>query len=97
MSGGLAYVLDERGDFAERRCNRTGVDLEPLPAADAEPLRALIARHVEATGSPRGEWVLENWEQMLPKFVKIFPQEYKRVLGQRIGQVKVPPLAVGAH
>jgi hypothetical protein len=35
---------------------------------------------VETTGSPRGKWILENWEQMLPKFVKVFPQEYKRVL-----------------
>jgi glutamate synthase domain-containing protein 3 len=97
MSGGLAYVLDERGDFAERRCNRAGVDLETVPEADGELLRALIARHVELTGSPRGEWVLENWEQMLPKFVKIFPKEYKRVLGQREGQVTGRPMAVGAR
>jgi glutamate synthase domain-containing protein 3 len=41
----------------------------------------LIARHVEATGSPRGKWILENWTQMLPKFIKVFPHEYKRVLG----------------
>ena len=39
------------------------------------------SNHVEATASPRGKWVLENWENMLPKFVKVFPHEYKRVLG----------------
>ena len=91
MSGGLAYVLDEKGDFAERRCNHAGVDLEPVPAEDVEPLRALIERHVEYTGSPRGQWALENWEQMLPKFVKVFPHEYKRVL-----KAARQPVAVGA-
>jgi glutamate synthase (NADPH) large chain len=82
MSGGLAYVLDEQADFAERRCNPGGVDLEPVPAEDAGTLWSLIASHVEYTGSPRGKWILENWEMMLPKFVKVFPQEYKRVLGR---------------
>jgi glutamate synthase domain-containing protein 3 len=81
MSGGLAYVLDEKGDFAERRCNRAAVDLEAVPPEDVERLRELIARHVEATGSPRGTWVLDNWENMLHKFIKIFPHEYKRVMG----------------
>jgi len=85
MSGGLAYVLDEKGDFAERRCNHAGVDLEPVPVEDVERLRGLIARHVDATGSPRGKWILENWEQMLPKFIKVFPHEYKRVLVGQAG------------
>jgi len=81
MSGGLAYVLDEQGDFAARRCNQAGVDLEPVPGEDVASLRDLIERHADSTGSPRGKWVLENWEQMLPKFIKVFPHEYKRVLG----------------
>jgi glutamate synthase domain-containing protein 2/glutamate synthase domain-containing protein 1/glutamate synthase domain-containing protein 3 len=81
MSGGIAYVLDEKGDFKERRCNGAAVDLEPVPAEDVAMLRATIDRHVEVTGSPRGKWVLENWENMLPQFVKVFPREYKRVLG----------------
>jgi glutamate synthase domain-containing protein 3 len=82
MSGGIAYVLDERGDFAEKRCNRAGVDLEPvMETADIELLRGLIAKHFEYTGSPRAEWILDNWSTMLPKFVKVFPHEFKRVLG----------------
>ena len=81
MSGGIAFVLDEKGDFAEKRCNTAGVDLEPVGEADAGILHGLIYRHVESTASPRGTWVLENWEQMLPQFVKVFPHEYKRVLG----------------
>jgi glutamate synthase domain-containing protein 3 len=40
----------------------------------------VIARHAEATHSPQAKWILENWEQVLPKFVKVFPKEYKRVL-----------------
>ncbi len=83
MSGGLAYVLDEDRDFAEKRCNRAAVDLEPVPDEDAAMLRSLIERHVAATGSPRGRRVLENWEQVLPRFLKVFPHEYKRVLTER--------------
>jgi glutamate synthase domain-containing protein 3 len=81
MSGGIAYVLDEKGDFAERRCNPASVDLETVPEEDVELLLGMIGRHVETTGSPRGKWVLENWDNMLPKFIKVFPKEYKRVLG----------------
>ncbi len=83
MSGGIAFVLDEKGDFAEKRCNTAAVDLESVSEADAGLLHGLIYRHVECTASPRGTWILENWEQMLPKFVKVFPHEYKRVLGIR--------------
>jgi glutamate synthase domain-containing protein 2/glutamate synthase domain-containing protein 1/glutamate synthase domain-containing protein 3 len=82
MSGGLAYVLDEQGDFAERRINPAGVDLEPVPEQEVTPLYNLILRHADATGSPRARWILESWEQMLPKFLKVFPHEYKRVLSQ---------------
>jgi glutamate synthase domain-containing protein 3 len=79
MSGGIAYVLDEPGDFAEKRCNTAAVDLEPVDG-DAALLRNLIERHFEFTGSPRAKWILENWSSMLPKFIKVFPHEYKRVL-----------------
>ena len=82
MSGGIAYVLDEKGDFAEERCNMGGVDLEPvMEPDDVRTLRHWITRHAEATGSPKAKWVLENWTEMLPKFLKVFPHEYKRVLG----------------
>jgi glutamate synthase domain-containing protein 3 len=82
MSGGFAFVLDETGEFASISCNAAGVDLEPVQnEADITALRNLIARHVDYTGSPRAEWILENWSEMLPKFVKVFPHEYKRVLG----------------
>jgi glutamate synthase domain-containing protein 3 len=89
MSGGIAYVLDEKGDFAEKRCNIAAVDLEAVPSEDIDLLYGLINSHVEATSSPRGKWVLENWENMLPKFIKVFPHEFKRVLGIARQQVAV--------
>jgi glutamate synthase domain-containing protein 2/glutamate synthase domain-containing protein 1/glutamate synthase domain-containing protein 3 len=82
MSGGVAYVFDERFDFADKRCNLAAVDLDPVAAEeDTTLVRTLIARHVELTGSRRGRWILDNWAEMLPRFVKIFPHEYKRALG----------------
>jgi glutamate synthase domain-containing protein 3 len=49
--------------------------------ADIETLRFWIARHAEHTGSPRANWILESWDAILPLFVKVFPKEYRRVLG----------------
>jgi glutamate synthase (NADPH/NADH) large chain len=91
MTGGIAFVLDENGEFASVRCNRAGVDLEPVvEQADIHGLETLITRHFEATGSPRAKWVLENWVTMLPKFVKVFPHEYKRVLGIARSEPRAP-------
>ena len=81
MTGGIAYVLDETGEFKGTRCNKASVDLETLEEKDAAEVRYWIARHAEHTESPRANWILENWDSLLPKFVKVFPHEYKRVLG----------------
>jgi glutamate synthase domain-containing protein 3 len=81
MSGGIAYVLDESGQFAQYRCNKTSVGLEQVfDPQDQEMLQTTIYRHFDATGSPRARWILENWNSMLPKFVKVFPHEFKRVM-----------------
>jgi glutamate synthase (NADPH/NADH) large chain len=81
MTGGIAYVLDQAGDFAFR-CNQAEVDLEPVTnRRDIETLYQLIVRHGELTGSPQARWIVENWETTLARFVKVFPHEYKRVLG----------------
>jgi glutamate synthase (NADPH) large chain len=82
MTGGIAYVLDRTGEFAAVCCNRTDVDLEPATEPkDVETLRRMIARHAEVTDSPQAKWILKHWESTLPKFIKVFPHEYKRVLG----------------
>ncbi|MGC9224212.1 MAG: glutamate synthase large subunit [Terracidiphilus sp.] len=93
MSGGVAYVYDDQGDFSTRRSNTSSVDLEPLvEPADVEQVRDLLVRHRDATGSPRAAWVLEHWADAQPKFIKVFPHEYKRVLGvARAQSVYAPP------
>ena len=63
-------------------CNRTDVDLEPVTdSKDIEMLHRLITRHAELTDSPQAKWILKHWDATLPKFIKVFPHEYKRVLG----------------
>jgi glutamate synthase (NADPH) large chain len=82
MSGGIAYVYDDQGDFSTRRCNKASVDLEPLvEAADIDQVRSLLARHRDLTGSPRAAWIVEHWADCQSHFTKVFPHEYKRVLG----------------
>jgi glutamate synthase domain-containing protein 3 len=82
MSGGIAYVFDERGDFTEKRCNLASVDLEPvIEPRDVELVRGLIGKQYELTGSKRAGNILETWNEVLPRFIKIFPHEFKRVLG----------------
>jgi glutamate synthase domain-containing protein 3 len=89
MNGGIAYVLDEGGDFAEKRCNMAGVDLDPLADEDVTLLQGLISKHADLTQSPRAKWILECWEQMLPKFIKVFPHEYKRALAAKPSREEV--------
>jgi glutamate synthase (NADPH) large chain len=80
MSGGVAYVLDEGGGFA-RLVNPQMVALQQLEdAAEIAALRALIQNHVTYTRSARGQQVLEAWEANVPKFVKVMPKDYQRML-----------------
>jgi glutamate synthase (ferredoxin) len=79
MSGGVAYILDEDADFAIR-CNAQMVGLEKVEADEVEELRLLIKRHAEATKSQNAYRVLAQWDEMVPKFVKVMPKDYKRVL-----------------
>ena len=79
MSGGIAYVLDPTGTFAQR-CNPGMVDLETLDDEDDELVRRLVRRHVDHTASANGQAVLEQWETARPAFVKVMPRDYKRVL-----------------
>jgi glutamate synthase (NADPH) large chain len=83
MSGGIAYVLDEEDRF-EKLYNPEMVDLEAVDSEESiSHLRGLIERHLHWTGSTAAERVLENWEEMLPKFVKVMPKDLKRVLQER--------------
>ncbi|HYT46851.1 MAG TPA: glutamate synthase-related protein, partial [Burkholderiales bacterium] len=88
MSGGFAYVLDVDGEFA-RRCNTAMVDLEPLVESDDEAaVKRLIENHARYTNSRRAAEILEKWAQYRPRFVKVFPKEYRRALAE-LSQKKV--------
>ncbi len=92
MSGGIAYVLDEKGHFGDR-CNKSMVDLLPVKGTeDAAELKGLIAKHAELTGSAVAKKILDKWEVYLPQFVKVFPQEYQRALAdwEKKRKVEVP-------
>ena len=80
MSGGVAYVLDEKGVFPGL-CNQEMVDLEPLESEDdVAYVRGLIEDHVRYTGSDRGEYVLDHWPELQGSFVKVMPVDYRRAL-----------------
>jgi glutamate synthase domain-containing protein 3 len=80
MSGGVAYVYDEAGDFTTRRCNLASVSFEEPDEGDALELRALVSEHAERTGSEVAQRLLADWEASLERFVKVMPNDYRRVL-----------------
>jgi glutamate synthase (ferredoxin) len=80
MSGGVAYVLDESGQFP-KQCNLQMVALERLTDADEiEVVWKLVQRHRTYTDSARAASVLASWDRLVPKFVKVLPKDYQRVL-----------------
>jgi glutamate synthase domain-containing protein 2/glutamate synthase domain-containing protein 1/glutamate synthase domain-containing protein 3 len=92
MSGGIAYVLDEAGDFP-RRCNQEMVNLERLTdASEIQEVKDMIRQHAEYTNSELAWRVLADWEHKIPKFVKVIPKDYKRML-QAIERVQAAGLS----
>jgi glutamate synthase (NADPH/NADH) large chain len=104
MSGGIAYVLDERGTFAER-CNLAMVALEPVHSeieqeakvprdlwhrglADEVLLKGLLEKHARYAGSEHAKRILADWAAYRGKFVKVFPNEYRRALGELAAKQK---------
>ncbi len=80
MSGGIAYVLDIDGTFPPL-VNQEMVELEDLgDPADQDTVLTMIRKHVKYTGSTRGQWVLDNWDDVVRKFVKVMPTDYKLAL-----------------
>ncbi|MFH1208024.1 MAG: glutamate synthase large subunit [Candidatus Omnitrophota bacterium] len=80
MSGGIAYVLDESQLF-DTRCNLEMVDLEPVAEKeDREFLKTTIERHAKFTGSQYAKAILASWDEMLPRFVKVMPMDYKKAM-----------------
>jgi glutamate synthase (ferredoxin) len=83
MSGGIAYVLDEDGDFATR-VNLETIDLDPLDAEDLEFLQRMVRNHFKYTRSQKADSILRKWDTYAPKFVKVFPKDYKRAQTERV-------------
>jgi glutamate synthase (ferredoxin) len=80
MSGGVAYVLDEKGDFVTR-CNHAMVDVGPLEeSGEVQEVKTMIEKHFKYTGSTRAKKLLENWEEARTRFVRVMPRDYKRML-----------------
>jgi glutamate synthase (NADPH/NADH) large chain/glutamate synthase (ferredoxin) len=82
MSGGIAYVFDKVGDFAER-CNTELVELETPSAEDFEEIRALVEEHRRRTGSTVATHVLAEWEHLIGLWVKVMPTDYRRALAEQ--------------
>ena len=99
MSGGFAYVLDEKGNF-ESLCNTEMVELNNLKAdvgnvdvsdflqADETRLKQTIENHVKNTGSKRGQMILDGWATYLPQFIKVMPVDYRNALEQKASKNK---------
>jgi glutamate synthase (NADPH) large chain len=80
MSGGVAYVLDEIGNF-DFFCNMEMVELSLIEdSMDSKEVQGLISNHYKYTGSQRAKHILDNWSSYVDKFKKIVPIEYKKVL-----------------
>ena len=88
MSGGLAYVYDVNGDFSSL-CNKEMVDLDPLEEEDTAELRDMVQRHYVYTGSTVAKFVLDDFENQIKNFVKVFPKDYKKVLSEKMERTKV--------
>jgi glutamate synthase (ferredoxin) len=82
MSGGVAYVLDETGDF-KGRCNLQGVNLKKLEdREEIAQLQDIIERHAIHTRSSRAAKILNSWKVCVPKFVKVLPKDYERMISE---------------
>ncbi|MDD3279374.1 MAG: glutamate synthase large subunit [Lachnospiraceae bacterium] len=80
MSGGIAYVLDEKNDLY-RNLNKKMIEIDKVDNKyDEQELKDMIQKHVEATGSAKGKKILADFKSYLPKFKKIIPNDYKRMM-----------------
>ena len=79
MSGGIAYVYDVKGKFAGN-CNPEMIDLDECDVNDKNELFIMLQKHFEYTGSTVAKFILEDLDNQLQHFVKVFPKDYKKAL-----------------
>ncbi|MEN9686377.1 MAG: glutamate synthase large subunit [Bacteroidota bacterium] len=88
MSGGIAYVYDVNNNF-EKMCNREMVDLDPLNQEDAQKLHDSITRHYAYTASTVAKFILDDFDNQLKNFIKVFPMDYKKALQEKAASAAV--------
>jgi glutamate synthase (NADPH/NADH) large chain len=91
MSGGISYVYDVRRRF-NSLCNKEMVDLDTIEQSDEKLLHEMISRHFEYTNSTVAKFILNDFENQLKNFVKVFPKDYKRVLAEK-KQPRIPQIS----
>ncbi|MEP6595400.1 MAG: glutamate synthase subunit alpha, partial [Ginsengibacter sp.] len=87
MSGGIAYIYDVNAALAAN-CNKEMVDLDPVGESDAKELYAMIGEHYNYTNSTVAKFVLDDFENQLKNFVKVFPKDYKKAFAQSFAKVE---------
>ena len=88
MSGGIAYIYDVKGNFVNN-CNTEMVDLDKVDEDDIEEIQNLIHKHYEYTGSTVAGFILQDLDNQLKNFVKVFPKDYKKVLLEKKGKAQM--------
>jgi glutamate synthase domain-containing protein 3 len=87
MSGGIAYVYDDRPTTFPSLCNQDMVSLSPPENdEDVQTIRRLLENHVKYTGSQVAQAILDNWDTEIHRFVKVMPNDYRRVLANKAEQ-----------
>ncbi|HRN55762.1 MAG TPA: hypothetical protein PLL71_04890, partial [Agriterribacter sp.] len=79
MSGGIAYVYDVKGRFGEN-CNPEMIDLDPVINGESEELYNMISRHYAFTGSTVARFIIDDFDNQLKNFVKVYPKDYKKAV-----------------
>jgi glutamate synthase domain-containing protein 3 len=80
MSGGIAYIYDEKGELS-KRINTEMVDLDKIETEeDSQEVVDMIVEYIQYTGSTEARAILDDWENSQSKFIKVMPRDYKRVL-----------------
>lgn len=88
MSGGIAYIYDVKGSFANL-CNPEMVDLDPLGADDTNKLKDQLENHYAFTGSTVARFILDDFDNQAKNFIKVFPRDYKKVLKEKAARINV--------
>ena len=88
MSGGIAYVYDVQRNF-DSLCNKEMVDLDGVDGEDEKLLREMIGKHYQFTNSTVAKFILNDFENQLKNFVKVFPKDYKKILVERKQVVEI--------